>query len=404
MSLDDAEGVISPEEMQTIKQSLENESLNSAAEKIQKYFDQLDKTVLNMAVTGVSGKGKSTFINTIRGLGDEEEASAPTGETETTMDATPYSHPKFPNIKLWDLPGIGTEKFRPDQYLEQVGFQRYDFFIIISSERFTCNDANLAREIHKMGKHFYFARSKVDESLRAKAVRKNDYNETSTLKLIREDCITGLQKLGVESPRVFLISSFDPEKYDFTLLQEEMEKDLPQEKRHVFLLALPNITESVYQKKKKALQSDIWRVALLSGAAAAVPITGLGFAVDVKVLKREISKYYRAFGLDKASLRSLADRVKVPVEELRKVTKSGIKEDLTDEIVIKMLTKVAGGGLMASKGVASMLPLFGSLASGGIAFCTSYCVLKSCLEELAEDANLVLLRAFPNEAPKGKCV
>ncbi|KAG7492468.1 hypothetical protein MATL_G00014730 [Megalops atlanticus] len=317
--------------MQTIKQSLETQSLDSAAEKIQDHFDQLDKMVLNIAVTGASGKGKSTFINTIRGLGDEEEGSAPTGVVETTMEPTPYPYPEFPNIKMWDLPGIGTENFRPDQYLEQVEFKRYDFFIIVSSERFTCNDANLAREIQKMGKHFYFARSKIDQSLEGEK-RKKKYDEKAVLDLIQQDCITGLQKLGVECPRVFLISSFDPEKYDFPLLQEEMEKDLPQEQRHIFLLALPGITESIIQRKKEMLQGDIWQAALLSGAASAAPVPGLGFATDLAILVKELSKYRTAFGLDEASLKRLADRVNVPVEELKRATKSGLAEEISTAV------------------------------------------------------------------------
>ncbi|KAG9346212.1 hypothetical protein JZ751_008037 [Albula glossodonta] len=385
--------MISDKEVEDIKQSLQNETLDSGAQKIKEFLEKLDKTVLNIAVTGMSGKGKSTFVNAIRGLGDEDEGSAPTGVVETTMKATPYHHQKYPNVTLWDLPGIGTENFRADEYLEKVEFHRYDFFIIISSERFTSYDADLAKEIQNMGKMCYFVRSKIDESLRAEA-RKKTFNEKATLNKIQQNCITGLQDLSIESPKVFLISSFELEKYDFPQLQETLEKDLPQQKRHVFLLALPNITQNINLKKKEVLQADIWRMALLSATAAAVPVPGLGFAADLTILVKEISKYYKAFGLDEASLKNLSERVNVPVEELKKAMKYKYNENITTNMIIKMLTKVAGGGLQLTGYFLSTIPIIGSLPAGGIAFGTTYRMLHSCLDELAENAHLVLLRAF----------
>lgn len=186
---EDMGACIPPEEIEEIEQALEDESLNSAAGKIEEYFELLDTTELNIAVTGETGRGKSTFINAIRGLGNDDDDSAPTGVVETTMEPTPYPYAKFPSVKLWDLPGIGTENFKPDQYLELVTFHRYDFFIIIS-ERFTSNDANLARVIQEMGKRFYLVRSKIDQSLLGEK-RKKTYNEKNTVDLIRKDCITG---------------------------------------------------------------------------------------------------------------------------------------------------------------------------------------------------------------------
>lgn len=52
-----------------------------------------------------SGVGKSTFINCLRGLEAEDQGSASVGVVETTNQPTPYEHPDFPNLKIWDLPG-----------------------------------------------------------------------------------------------------------------------------------------------------------------------------------------------------------------------------------------------------------------------------------------------------------
>ena len=81
-----------------------------------------------------------------------------------TVDPTPYPHPKYPSVVFWDLPGVGTPTFRADKYFQRVQLFQYDFFLIITSESFTTDLAELALEILRRGKHFYCVRSKVDAS------------------------------------------------------------------------------------------------------------------------------------------------------------------------------------------------------------------------------------------------
>lgn len=53
-------------------------------------------------------------MNAIWGLGDEDPNSACKGMVGMTVDPTPYPHPKYPNVIIWDLPGIGTPTFQAD--------------------------------------------------------------------------------------------------------------------------------------------------------------------------------------------------------------------------------------------------------------------------------------------------
>ncbi|KPP56292.1 hypothetical protein Z043_126117, partial [Scleropages formosus] len=209
--------------MKEIRETLKRSNLASSDEKIQD-TNQLDHVTFNIAVTGESGSGKSAFVNAFRGIGHDETNSAPSGVVETTMEPKCYPHPKYPDVQVWDLPGIGTPNFRADEYFQKVGFARYDFFIIIASERFKVSNVELAREIQKMKKRFYFVRSKIDDNIRAEK-RKKNFDQDKTLNQIREDCIKGLQRNGVESPVVFLISSFDLGYYDFPLLEQTMERE-----------------------------------------------------------------------------------------------------------------------------------------------------------------------------------
>ncbi|XP_048850616.1 interferon-inducible GTPase 5-like [Brienomyrus brachyistius] len=388
-----AEFNIRNEDMQSMKEILQNNSLADAAEKIQDHFNELDHVTLNIAVTGESGSGKSTFVNAFRGIGDCETNSAPTDVVETKTEPKSYSHPKYPNVQLWDLPGIGTPNFKADTYLQDVEFNRYDFFIIIASERFRSCNVQLAKEIQKMKKRFYFVRSKIDNDIRAEK-RKQNFDYGKTLQKIRDDCIKGLQKEGITSPTVFLISSFELRSYDFALLEETMEKELPEHKRHLLLLSLPNITQEINKKKAAVLQADIWKMALLSGTIAAIPIPGLSFLVDVAILVKEISRYFMAFGLEDDSLRELSNRTKVPFGELKSVLKSPLKDEISVDVVRKMLTKAVGGGLMVTEYLVSNIPVFGSMVAGGISFGTTYYMLNSCLNELAKDSHNVLMRAL----------
>ncbi|KAL1276961.1 hypothetical protein QQF64_023634 [Cirrhinus molitorella] len=146
--------------------------LEKAVAKAKISFDQFVNVSLNVAVTGKTGSGKSSFVNALRGLNDEDDGAAPTGVTETTMEHTMYEHPEMPNVKIWDLPGIGTPNFKAKKYLKDVKFNTYDFFIILNSERFMEHDIMLAKEIRKQKKSFYFVRSKIDNDITSERKRK----------------------------------------------------------------------------------------------------------------------------------------------------------------------------------------------------------------------------------------
>ncbi|XP_030399338.1 interferon-inducible GTPase 5-like isoform X2 [Gopherus evgoodei] len=390
--------IITDEDIAEIRDALEGGRLDEAASKILESLEDLEKTQLHIAVTGESGSGKSSFVNAVRGLRDDDEGAAATGVVETTPEPTPYPHPTHPNVTLWDLPGIGTPAFQSHTYLEQVGFPRYDFFILLASERFRASHGQLAREIQKMGKRFYFVRSKVDADLYAARKRRPaSYSEQGVLTQIRDDCCRQLLAEGVPSPTVFLLSSWDLGSYDFLALEETLQKELPAHKRCAFLLALPNLSLSILQRKKEAMQRQIWKLAIISCGVAAVPIPGLSVACDVTILVKTLSEYRQTFGLDDESLCKLAEKVGKPVEDIKEAIRSPLAREISRDLVLKLLTKAGGGALMFIEYLASTVPLFGSMAAGGISFGTTYYMLHSFLEEVARDAHNVLIKAFETD-------
>ncbi|XP_053385775.1 interferon-inducible GTPase 1-like [Mercenaria mercenaria] len=98
------------------------------------------KIPLNIAITGASGVGKSSFINAIRGLTADDEGGAHVDVVEATKDVKPYTHPENENMVFWDLPGVGTPKFPREKYLKIMNFDSFDFFLILAAGRFKNND------------------------------------------------------------------------------------------------------------------------------------------------------------------------------------------------------------------------------------------------------------------------
>ncbi|XP_028251622.1 interferon-inducible GTPase 5-like [Parambassis ranga] len=380
-----------------IRQILQNSDQSLAAAQINEVLERQNNVPLNIAVTGETGAGKSTFINAFRDLNDEDEGAALTGCKETTKEVTAYPHPNYPNVTFWDLPGIGTTNFPAKKYKKKVGLEKFDFFIIISAHRFTENDVKLAKEIKKMKKTFYFVRSKIDSDLdNEKRSRKSNFNKEKTLTDIKEDCIKGLQDAGFESPQVFLVSSFELHEYDFSLLQETLERELPEHKRDALLMTTPITSLEIIAKKKKAFKSKIKYWAAASAAGAAVPVPGLSIAVDVSILIAAITQYVHGFGLDIPTMKRVAARTGVSYDDLLAVIVSPLAAaEVTPTLLLRVMASLAGtAALMAAEEGSRFIPILGIPIAMGLSYVTTSRVLSHILNILTEDSERVFRKAF----------
>ncbi|XP_039080251.1 T-cell-specific guanine nucleotide triphosphate-binding protein 2-like [Hyaena hyaena] len=278
----------------------------------------MENAQVNIAVTGESGTGKSSFINALRGVQHEDKLAAPIGEVETTMQRTPYKHPKFPNMTLWDLPGIGTINFQPQDYLKKMKFDEYDFFIIICAARFKENNVQLATAIRNMKKNFCFVRTKADSDLHnLEKSKPATFNKDKVLQMIHNDCVKQLQKANMSDTQIFLVSSHKPSGYDFQGLENTLLRELPAHKRHSFMQYLPNITEADIDWKRDSLRQKIWLEALRAEISATIPLVGYTSDNNVKSLEETLTLYRSYFGLNDTSLETMTKDLDVSVEELK---------------------------------------------------------------------------------------
>ncbi|XP_077192563.1 interferon-inducible GTPase 5-like [Paroedura picta] len=394
------------DELGKMKEALDNNSLSDVIKQSNINLNLLKNTTLDVAITGVSGVGKSSLVNALRGMTDFEEGAAETGTVETTMNAKGYPHPTFPKVTIWDLPGIGTPCFKAEEYLRKVNFERYDFFMILSSERFTTNDILLAREICNMNKKFYYVCTKVDRRVNS-ARRQQSFNEERTLETIRKYYCANLAKAGEFWPRVFLICSWDLNKYDFPLLQKTLENDLDDLKRYALITTMPNLSREVLKRKKDAMEGLIWTLSLVSGAVGVIPIPGLSTVCDFGILVGTMIDFCKVFGLDEDSLHRLASRVGKPVPVLRSaIKKSEVANRITREFVTRLWRRSTVCRTMTTAEIfLDFIPVLGSVFGGIGSFATTFYMLKSFLNDVEEDAANVLAIAtapYPSLPPQRK--
>ncbi|XP_053867461.1 interferon-inducible GTPase 5-like [Malaclemys terrapin pileata] len=384
---------LSEEETEEFQTAVKVGNLSKAISVVKKSDQLLRNTKLNIAITGNSGSGKSSFINAIRSLNDDDSGAAETGVNETTKVPTAYPHPIHPNVIVWDLPGIGSPKYPTETYVKDMNLDQYDFFIIIAALRFTETDTKLAKEIKRMGKKFYFVRSKVDVDLDNEQ-RKRNFKEEKTLEVMRNRCMRHLQESGIISPQVFLVSRWDFHKYDSPLLQQTFANDLDTHKRHVLICALPSTSEKILKEKQKALQEQIWKQALKSCALAAVPLPFLSVKCDVDILVENMREYCKSFGLDDDSLKSLAKQVRMSADELKSVMQCALAKDITREEALKRLREATGENMMTVKYFISVVPLIGTGIAAERSYNVTYEMLHTFLDEVAEDTQRVLKKAL----------
>ncbi|UJR13145.1 hypothetical protein I4U23_000169 [Adineta vaga] len=395
----------SQEEIDECKRILSTDGVKGYESFLRNKTEQWKVIPLNIGVIGSSGAGKSSFINAIRDLDGDDEDAANVGVTETTMEPTSYSHPNNEMMKFWDLPGVGTKLFPKESYLEKIGFEKFDFFLILTHTRFTELDTWLSQQIKSKGKQFFFLRTKIqcDIDNDRKAHPKKYRNDAKAvieevLRQIRANLEENLNDL-YEAEKVFLIDSYEQNKYDFILLAQRLVEDFPDLKRQAFIFSMNAFSVQMVQTKARELRSTMWKYASLSAVIATIPTLGLSIAADLVIIATAGKTFFNGLGLDDASLQKLSNITRANLPKLKGIVEQNIdvKKLLTSQGIKELCVSLPA--VIASEAAEEglrFIPLLGSLIAAPISFGTTYYILNHIFTKIEEVALLVVKTATEN--------
>ncbi|XP_055330632.1 interferon-inducible GTPase 5-like [Paramacrobiotus metropolitanus] len=368
------------------------------AKLLQDRNDRWKTVPLNIAVIGQSGAGKSSYINCSRNITAEDEGGAAVGITETTSAIKSYAHPDNHLLLYWELPGVGTPNFPRGTYLEKINFTRYDFYLLLSSTRFSDNDLWLGEEIKKHGKKFFFVRTKsgIDVKNQRKSHPKGskDRSDDDILQQVRNDIIAKLNLEPAQRDYVFLIDSYKKEKFEFWKLQDRLLSALPELKREAFLYSLSPmgmLSKKILQEKVESLKNRIWMIALTSGITGLIPIPGASAAIDLTLVFTECSFYKHQLGLDPASLAATAASHGVDVHLLEKAVASCLPSLVTKDLIFSLCKELAyqTSGQIVEEAL-KFIPIIGSLIAAPISYLLTRQALYTILDKMDNAANQVI--------------
>eukprot|EP00927_Polykrikos_kofoidii_P032377 TRINITY_DN27603_c0_g1_i1.p1 TRINITY_DN27603_c0_g1~~TRINITY_DN27603_c0_g1_i1.p1 ORF type:complete len:405 (+),score=44.10 TRINITY_DN27603_c0_g1_i1:44-1258(+) len=169
---------------------------------------------VNIAVTGNSGVGKSSCINSVRGLRASDEGAAKVSAIETTLEPRAFDFERDSCVpaRLWDLPGAGTKRFPRDTYIKRMGLRYFDVVLVLTASRYTETEIAIARELERFGVPHFMVRNKVDFDI-ANSEDDHGMSPEETLAAIRAD----MQRQGVTRP--YLTSSKFSRRTEFDMTQ-----------------------------------------------------------------------------------------------------------------------------------------------------------------------------------------
>ncbi|KAI5986732.1 P-loop containing nucleoside triphosphate hydrolase protein [Pisolithus marmoratus] len=127
---------------------------------------QCDDAIFHFAVAGIAGSGKSSLINAIRGLNNNDPHAAPAGVNETTLEISSYAHTTRNLTSAWyDIPGSGTLGTPDWQYFNSQGLYTFDCILVLFSDSFTTTDLTILANCHRFQIPTFIVRSKSDQHI-----------------------------------------------------------------------------------------------------------------------------------------------------------------------------------------------------------------------------------------------
>ncbi|KAI1475074.1 interferon-inducible GTPase-domain-containing protein [Daldinia eschscholtzii] len=117
---------------------------------------------VNIALIGNRETGKSSLINSLRGLSHTDRDAAEVGEAETTLRRKKYKDKNHKNVVWYDIPGSGTRGVSAFNYYYNNDLYAYDKIVFIHSKILTESDLRVLKLCQYRGQSWISVRSKAD--------------------------------------------------------------------------------------------------------------------------------------------------------------------------------------------------------------------------------------------------
>ena len=376
-------------DLEELKSAFASGGVEECRRLLERKRDEWKDIPLNVAVIGNSDVDRFSFINAIRGLTADDERTAGVDVIKTTIDIESYSHPNNPLLKFWELPGVGTVHFPRQTYLSDIDFDRFDFFLLLTADRFTENDTWLGNELSKRKKKHFFVRTNIGVDIECnKKAHPRTHDEEAVLKEIRESI---QHRLRIHNVSVFLIDRYKIKKFDFDKLKLRLLEEFPKLKKTALVLSLQATCEGMLRLKVAELRSRMWKLAALSGAVAA-PVPGLSTVFDLSIVTNEAKFYFTQLGLDETSLKRFSKLTSTDYQQLQSTVDScldcrivgteGLKKHIVD--LLKRADPVLTSAAVDVD--SKFVPLLGSFIAAPLSFGGTYYALKLVLDKMESAA------------------
>lgn len=368
--------------LETLKESIESNKLSDVKDAV----EDLLISRINLAVVGEDGNEKATFINSLCGLGPEEDGAAPYLSTVAPKEVTGYVNPKHPDFRLWDLPTVPSmTPFEPVGYMDKVKFLRYNAVFITFTQTPEPNSVEV----------FLEARSRQQQTVYFILFALANDTEKS-LEEKRKASLDMLTSQGVAHPKVYVVRPSTLEKSDFPGLLEDMGRDLPEIRVHALLLALPTVTFTLIPQKRDAFKALVWAAASLSGGVSAIPVPFVASMVDSSIAVRILTKAQLSLCLDNKSIEWLARQRGMEPARLKGLRTCVLSVEVTKGEVKKRLAAAEQDlATVSSKLVEMAMPRHARSASRS--FTAMLQALNAAIDEMAADAEKIVSAAFEPE-------
>ncbi|MCC3375302.1 GTPase domain-containing protein [Cohnella sp. REN36] len=336
-------------------------SLREEAARLRQDIENEQRDKLKIALFGQPGAGKSSLINQIVG-----RPVAKTGATtDMTTEAQLIAHDE---LLLVDLPGYGTTRFPPNEWMERFRPEELDLFLCVFSGKFHEADSTFFKELREQGRVCLFVRNKLDDL----------WEDGKTREELEAEISADVRRqVGSDEP-VRFVSCRTCE--GLAELVDAIYAALDPAKRDKYARSAKAYSMAHLQAKREACEKAVYKYAGLAAANGLNPIPGVNVGVDISIMLKLFADVRSAYGLTDEKVNKLIPSL-LPLG--KRVLDYSTKEGIT-----LLLKRFVGKG--ASVQVGRFVPIIGQAVAAAAGFGLTLAAGKSYLNDCHQLAEGIL--------------